>query len=210
MSGPPAPLTCPYCGGKGELQSASRIWPGANFAPLYICENYPRCDSYVRCHDGTDKPLGTMARARLRNLRKTAHAVFDPIWKADDNELGRSAAYAAAADVMGIKGEFHIGHLDEEGCEQFIERISFVEIEMDARLSRHALLGAPPSEFTLEILHGLFHPDRDTFLDTVPLSHLVTYERAWSEAQRCGLVIQERFQVRLSPKGTDLVYQPTN
>lgn len=209
MSLKPAPLVCPYCGGKGEYQSASRIWPGANFAPLYICENHPKCDSYVRCHDGTDRPLGTMARARLRNLRKIAHTVFDPIWQADGNELGRSAAYAAAATVMGITGEFHIGHLDEKACEQFIERITMVEIEMDARLSAHALRGAPASEHTLEILHSLFHPDRDTFLDTVPLSHLVTYERAWTDAQRSGLVIQERYQVRLSPKGVDLVYQPT-
>jgi hypothetical protein len=105
-------ISCPYCNGMAKLQSANRIWPNKGFSPLYICENYPRCDSYVRCHEGSDRPLGTLANKRLRGLRKTAHDLFDPLWQAGDNPLGRSLAYEVARKVMGQTEEFHIGNLD--------------------------------------------------------------------------------------------------
>lgn len=202
-------LKCPYCGGKGELQPGDRAMPGRGEPPLYVCENFPTCDSYVRCHGGTDTPLGTMAGKRLRRLRKTAHDLFDPIWQAAGNELGRSTAYDAAARVMGVKGKFHIGNLDEKGCENFIENMGIIEMEMDRLLDEHSKRGAPPSQLTLEILHALFHPGRDTYLPDIPLVQMIGYEYAWNEAQRCGLVIQEQYKVKLSPKGVDLVYDPT-
>lgn len=194
-------LHCPYCGGKGELKPGDRVWPGKGQAALYVCENHPVCDTYVRCHAGTETPLGTMAGKRLRRLRKIAHDQFDPIWKDTDNELGRSAAYQAAARVMDVQGEFHIGSLDERGCEVFIEHIHSVELEMDRLLVEHAQRGAPPGSVTLEILQVLFHPDRDTFMSEIALGDISGYEREWIDAQRCGLVVQDGPSVRLSPKG---------
>ena len=201
-------LRCPYCKGIGTLQPGDRVWPGKSLPSLYVCENHPACNTYVRCHSGSDKPLGTLAGERLRRLRKLAHGVFDPIWKDSGNELGRSAAYNAAAAVMGVEGEFHIGNLNEEECEHFIANISFVELAMDAQMHEHLMRGAPPSEMTIEILHSLFHPDQDTYLPDIALQQIVTYESAWTESQRCGLIIQDQFKVRLSPKGVGLVYDP--
>lgn len=176
---------------------------------MYICKNYPRCDSYVSCHEKSLLPMGTLANKRLRKLRRMAHDMFDPIWRDTGNDLGRKAAYEAAACVMGIDGEFHIGQLDEKECEEFIRRMSLVEIEMDRRIENNFRLGAPPDAFTLEILHTLFHPDRDTFMQFVPLHTMVAYERAWLEAQRCGLVVQDKYQVYLSPKGQGMVFDAT-
>lgn len=202
-------LMCPYCHGKADLQPGDRVWPNKGQSPLYVCENYPRCNSYVRCHEGTTRPLGTLADKRLRGLRKIAHDVFDPLWKASDNELGRSVAYEVAGTVMGVKGEFHIGNLDAAGCQEFIRRIGIIEMQIDDRLEEHFKKGAPPGEMTLEVLHSLFHPDRDTFLTTVPLADASVYEKEWSEANRCGLVIQQGFRVTLSPKGRALVFDAT-
>jgi hypothetical protein len=134
--------------------------------------------------------------------------VFDPIWKDSGNELGRRAAYSAAAAVMGVEGEFHIGNLNEEECEKFISNISFVELAMDDLMLKHLMRGAPPSEMTVEILHSLFHPDQDTYLPDIALQQIAAYESVLTEAQRSGLLIQDQSRVRLSPKGIGLVYDP--
>ena len=202
-------LKCPYCGGEGTLEPGTRVFPGRQAPLLYICRNYPRCDSYVSCHEKSLLPMGSLANKRLRKLRKMAHEMFDPLWKDTGNALGRAAAYEAAACVMGIDGEFHIGNLDEKTCEEFLRRISLIEVEMDRRLEVNFKLGAPPDPFTIEVLHSLFHPDRDTFLQVVPLLTMVSYERVWAEAQRCGLVVQDRYQVALSPKGMGLIFDAT-
>jgi hypothetical protein len=202
-------LKCSYCGGEGILTPGSKVHRKGEPSLLYVCKSYPACDSYVGCHASSLLPMGTMANKRLRKLRQLAHEMFDPLWQETGNELGRSAAYAAAALVMGLENEFHIGNLDEKGCEEFIDRISLVEIEMDRRIEHHHLLGAPPDPLTIEVLHTLFHPDRDTFLKHVPLKTIVAYEREWTEAQRCGLVTQDRYQVFLSPKGQGLVFDAT-
>lgn len=199
-------LKCPYCGGRGELKPGDSVWPGKGYPALYVCENYPACDSYVRCHAGTEIPLGTMAGKRLRRLRKVAHDQFDPIWQDEDCELGRSAAYDAAALVMGVEGEFHIGNLTEQECEEFIDRIRLVALEMDKRLSDHSQRSAPPSPLTIEVLHALFHPDRDTFEQIIGTDQIVCYEQQWIDARRCGLIVVDQTNVRLSPKGANLVY----
>lgn len=205
----PRVLQCPYCKGTATLQPGDRVWPGKGHPSLYVCENYPACDAYVRCHQGTTQPLGTLARKRLRGLRKLAHDKFDPLWQDSSNDLGRTVAYEAAAAAMGIEGEFHIGDLDEKGCEQFIERMTIVEMEIDERLKAHYERGAPPSEVTQEILHTLFHPDRETFLPFIPLDRIALYAKEWSEAQRCGLVQQAGYKVTLTPKGRALLFDPT-
>ena len=48
---------------------------------VWVCSNYPKCDAYVGCHEGTTLPLGRPANARLRTLKAEAHKQFDPIWK---------------------------------------------------------------------------------------------------------------------------------
>ena len=74
--------TCPYCKQKAVLQSSEVVYgKGRNFGNIWVCKNYPSCDSYVGCHKGGSIPLGTLANAELRELRKQAHALFDPLWK---------------------------------------------------------------------------------------------------------------------------------
>ena len=40
---------------------------------VYVCTNYPRCDSCVGVHTGTKKPKGTLANSELRNKRIRTH-----------------------------------------------------------------------------------------------------------------------------------------
>lgn len=203
-------LTCPVCGGKGTLQSSEKIWPGRGHPQLYICENYPRCDSYVRCHQDSEIPLGTLAGPKLRKLREVAHKQFDPLWKDNGNVLGRNLAYEVAGGVMEVDGEFHIGNLNEEQCRLFIERIPMIEVEIDRRLEAHLSLEAPTSDLTIDVFYGLFHPDRDTFLRRIDLREALNYEFALNEAKRTGLVVQVGYEIELTPKGKSILFDPTD
>lgn len=114
-------LLCPACGSFAKLTTrGSAGLRGAPEAAVYVCADYPSCDTYVGCHPGTDKPLGTMAGALLRGLRKTAHRELDHFWKS--GQISRSEAYRLLAEQLDLSPEeAHIGMLNEEQCRSVVE-----------------------------------------------------------------------------------------
>lgn len=78
-------IKCPYCGARAFLRPASVVY-GERAAPgskLYVCGNYPACDSYVAAHRTSQLPMGTLADtppapymllppASTRNLKRNA------------------------------------------------------------------------------------------------------------------------------------------
>lgn len=122
----PAP-TCPHCGQPARLGDSAEIY-GTSYGPAWICARYPRCDSYVGCHPGTTRPLGTLADYRTRKSRRAAHEVFDRIWltrwhrkrQADPaytKAMARGGRYKALAEALGIPvQECHIAMFDDETC----------------------------------------------------------------------------------------------
>ena len=105
-------ITCPYCGAHAVLQKGSYVHgDGAKEEYLYVCSNYPRCDSYVGVHAGTKMPKGTLANGDLRNKRIKTHKVFDQVWKKE--------AYRWMTYVMGIPSEMgHIGSFSDYRCDE--------------------------------------------------------------------------------------------
>lgn len=92
---------CDYCGRETEYVDSKVIY-GKSYGKIYLCRN---CMAYVGVHKGTDKPLGRLANAELRNWKKAAHAVFDPLWKYGRFRGHRNAAYAWLAQKMGLPVE---------------------------------------------------------------------------------------------------------
>ena len=64
-------MRCPYCGSPVVLRSADGIYK-ENHAntKLYVCSRYPACDAYVRVHEGTNKPVGSLADHRLKGVTR--------------------------------------------------------------------------------------------------------------------------------------------
>lgn len=110
-------MNCPYCDrGVSPVKTVYGWW--------YKCDD---CNASVGCHPGTNKPLGTMAKPQLRQLRKEAHHYFDALWRGKmkrDNcskAYARRAAYQWLAQELAIpKDECHIGMFDEDRCRQAI------------------------------------------------------------------------------------------
>lgn len=106
---------CPYCHKPSVLVGGMVIYPhrpDLDNKQFYLCKP---CFAYVGCHPGTAKPLGRLANAELRQAKKVAHALFDPLWHG--NPKSRSNAYKWLAKALGIpESECHIGMMDAGRC----------------------------------------------------------------------------------------------
>jgi hypothetical protein len=114
---------CPYCGGKPELLDSAIIYRTSH-GPMWIC--LP-CQAWVGVHKDTEKPLGRLADAELREYKKWAHVAFDPLWRKKVKQgaskmHARNAAYHWLAAQMGLSRDIcHIGMFDTEQCKRVID-----------------------------------------------------------------------------------------
>ena len=117
-------LKCPYCGGKALLKSSLEIYRD-DYGYVYVCENYPNCNSYVGTHKKTLKPLGRLANEELRKLKITAHLYFDTLWKHREKKgfsNSRTIAYKWLSEQLKINiNDTHIGYFDKETTEKVIK-----------------------------------------------------------------------------------------
>ena len=111
---------CPHCGAAMILRPASEIYHDAKSdRKLYVCHNYPACNTYIAAHPNTDKPMGVPADGNLRNLRIQAHRKFDLIWRS--GIMTREEAYRWFADSFGLcLRDAHIGMCSEYRCRELI------------------------------------------------------------------------------------------
>lgn len=104
---------------------------------LYVCSNYPKCDAYVRVHQGTNVPVGTMANRRLRELRKQAHHEFDKLYKS--GIMSRQEAYHWLAYMVSAPlSKAHIGYLGEYYCDVVIKESRKLLASKRAAIKRKA------------------------------------------------------------------------
>lgn len=110
--------TCPYCKKPAKLVDSSIIY-GRSFGWLWLC-NCKVGNSYVGCHAGTKRPVGTLADTQTRAMRKRANAAFDPIWRT--GRMTRREAYMWLAHELGLSAEqAHIAMSDAAQCIQIID-----------------------------------------------------------------------------------------
>lgn len=120
-------MECPYCSKKAELKDSSVIY-GKSYGLIYICSDYPSCDSYVGVHPGTTIPLGRMANKELREYKKKVHVLFDPLWKG--KKIRRNEAYKRLSDALNLSTkECHVGMFDVETCKRAIEVLNRKELQ---------------------------------------------------------------------------------
>lgn len=112
---------CVECGsGDPELVGGEVVYP---HRPDLFSKRFCRCrcGAFVRCHDGTDLPLGHPAGPATQRARKDAHAAFDPFWRAKMERDGiskheaRGKGYRWLAAELGIDPKTcHIGWMNRE------------------------------------------------------------------------------------------------
>lgn len=109
-------VICPYCLMPAEWVDNSAIY-GKRYGKSYMMYLCRPCDAYVGCHQNTKNPLGTLANKELREWRKKAHAIFDPMWR--DGKMKRQEAYHWLKEQTGRW--IHMGESDIETCKLVVE-----------------------------------------------------------------------------------------
>ncbi len=116
-------MKCPYCGSEARWVENKEIY-GKNYGNSFMCYLCKPCDAYVGCHQNTKRPLGSMANAELRNLRKKAHSIIDPYWK--DGMYERKEMYGKLSKALGR--EVHVAESNEDQCKEIIEKANSILI----------------------------------------------------------------------------------
>ncbi|KKK84310.1 hypothetical protein LCGC14_2784650 [marine sediment metagenome] len=111
-------MICPYCKKEAKWIQNKAIY-GRNYGKSYMCYYCKVCDAYVGCHNNTREPLGTMANKELRDLRKQAHSIIDPLWKS--GQMRRNEVYNMLKKKFGKV--IHIGESDVELCNLIIKEL---------------------------------------------------------------------------------------
>jgi hypothetical protein len=115
---------CPYCGAEARVRPASAVYGENTKAEnadkyLYVCNRYPKCDSYVAAHKKTMLPMGSLANKELRQKRMQAHRAIDRIWKSGIMSTPRTYQWLQAK--FGLNEEqMHIAKFSEYMCDQVI------------------------------------------------------------------------------------------
>lgn len=114
-------VRCPYCGAKATLRPSSAVYGDAvkTDGYLYVCDRYPKCDSYVGAHKRSKLPMGTLANGDLRNKRIQAHKAFDWMWKS--GLMTKWQAYKWMQGKLDLSDEqAHIAMFSEYMCDRLI------------------------------------------------------------------------------------------
>ena len=119
-------VKCPYCGSTAVIREGSYVYGEKSWTKLlYVCSQYPKCDSYVGVHENTKEPKGSLANSELRGRRIEAHKVFDAIWK--QGIMDRNSAYKWLCDKFGMnRSQAHIGKFSEYMCNRVIDECNKV------------------------------------------------------------------------------------
>ena len=115
-------IYCPYCGAQAFLRPASWVYgkdENSHGKHLYVCRNWPKCDSYVAAHEFNLAPMGTLANGHLRNKRIRAHKALEQYQRI--TRMDRWATYLWLEGKLGLDScSTHIGLFSEETCNQVI------------------------------------------------------------------------------------------
>ncbi len=121
-------ITCPYCHQPAVFVDSAEVYR-RSYGMIYLCRP---CRAWVGVHDGTDKPLGRLADAELREWKILAHAAFDPYWQ-NGGRGTRRRAYAALAATLGLSSDdCHIGLFDVDLCRRVVLACEYDLLEMES------------------------------------------------------------------------------
>lgn len=116
-------MNCNHCGNQAEWVENKEVY-GRNYGKSYMIYLCRPCDAYVGCHNNTTVAKGTfLAKQELRQARKRAHAVIDPLWQS--KKYRRGTVYARLGDAFGR--EIHIAETRSVAeCEEIIRTTQLI------------------------------------------------------------------------------------
>jgi hypothetical protein len=119
-------LKC-HCGSDAVYHKSDAIIYRTQYSSrgVWVCSQYPRCDSYVGCHPNKS-PLGVLKDKKGRELAKACHKIFDRYWNAclglGINVIGRNDAYRYLALQLEMPvSKCHFGMMNNQELEKALQ-----------------------------------------------------------------------------------------
>ena len=111
-------MKCQHCKNEAEWVSNAEVY-GKPYGTSYMIWLCRPCDAFVGCHNNTKTPKGRfLAKQDLREARKRAHAVIDPLWQS--KKYKRKTVHIRLKEAFGK--EVHVGDTETvEECEEIIK-----------------------------------------------------------------------------------------
>lgn len=115
-------ITCPYCGAPAIYRPASMVHGNNTWQKgthLYVCSQWPDCDSYVTAHKSSHQPMGSLANKNLRHKRIQAHQALEELRQTRHMETW--AVYVWIQMKLKLTPDkAHIGMFSEDMCDRLI------------------------------------------------------------------------------------------
>ena len=116
-------MKCQHCGRDAEWVENKEVY-GRNYGNSYMIWLCRPCDAFVGCHQNTKQPKGRfLAKADLREARKKAHAVIDPLWQS--GKYKRKTVYIRLNEAFGKVVDVAATETPEE-CEEIIKTAQLI------------------------------------------------------------------------------------
>ena len=118
-------LTCPYCGKRMIFRPTNEVLSYRSEGYMFVCSNYPTCDTYCRARKEKDKIylISTPASRQLRIMRNEAHYYLTEIERSEIypnvNEVYKAISVKLPLDVKKI----HIGECREYMCTEICKAL---------------------------------------------------------------------------------------
>ena len=116
-------MNCNHCNNPAEWVENKEIY-GRNYGKSYMTWLCRACDAFVGCHENTKRPKGRfLAKKDLRQARKKAHSVIDPLWQS--GKYKRRTIYIRLEEAFGK--QVHVGDTETpEECEEIIKTAQLI------------------------------------------------------------------------------------
>lgn len=111
------PPRCPYCKAQAQLVTGAAIYPDRPDLTRRRFWACLPCGAWCGIHENSQRcaPLGTLANAELRGMRRKVHTLLDPLWR--DGPMNRPDAYAWLAKRLGMDvRRCHVGYFRDAQC----------------------------------------------------------------------------------------------
>ena len=172
---------CPYCGSEVEYAPAAKVYKKPGYGFLYLCSDFPSCDSYVSAGDD-GKPMGTLANRELREQRKRFFNLVEQI--SAERQMPRHEVLRLIGRTRGVK-LFRVNDLRENDLDKIFSNLdAFI-----ANLERGLTPTADPETTSLKLpLRYLFIESHSRPAGALPYQQYRGHLKVLNEAAKYGLV----------------------
>lgn len=121
-------VLCPYCNRKARLITGKQLYRSIKRIKHYRFWRCDSCDAHAKCsRDG--KPIGSLANAELRQLRRKAHDLME--WIVASGTMDESELHKMLCQSVGRKSKrVMLVHYSKDDCQAIVDLLEPIQHDL--------------------------------------------------------------------------------